>query len=308
VLESNTSFLPFIGVLEIGGSGRSQWAHDSPSMDTLLAICRILPCMTGLRRFSCYLMPMIDTFYQALFTHPSLTHICINSPWTFTTYPATVDRVKSVAGGGWRVSLHPESNLQSFSTNSKHLLSVLTDSGIAPHLRRLVIQTLHTELDISELLSLWTLCPLLQHLSFSILDSMISLPAEALPCLQSFQGSPQHAAIIIPGRPVVDVRIESDLGYGDGYDLLIPAALEALSRSLKSIRSLSLTMFSEQPGPVQGLCEYLPNLEHLSISYRRSSPPTTVSYTVVSINFWLSYLTFGFPGRHQRSRSLKQRY
>jgi hypothetical protein len=257
-----------------GGSG-TQWnmnpIEDPPSVATFRKLFTVLPTMTGLRRLTCVLTPLFESFYYAIFSHPSLSHLSIYSPRVGIFGPFLSPELDGhfIENGKWEVPTPVDSELRSLNTNSALVMRSLILSGAAAHLRRLSVVLSHRD-DRILLADLLKACINAQHVSFSGFDVQTPLPTEAVPRLQSFSGKPQDAALVVSGRPVTELELYPDLiDDEDTYDIeCIPRALHAASGSTARLRNLSILMSTPREDTLHLIQRLFPDLVCLLISYQ----------------------------------------
>ncbi|KAJ7890557.1 hypothetical protein B0H14DRAFT_2689828 [Mycena olivaceomarginata] len=109
---------------------------------------------------------------------------------------------------------------------------------------------------LSELL---TLVPSLRHLKLSDHRAALSLPPDALPSLSYFRGSPNTAAILLPGRPVQHLALvgqDSDVNREN---------LPKMALTSIPLRSLDLSAMQVRPTLLRNISTYLAAIESLKV-------------------------------------------
>ncbi|KAF7356619.1 F-box domain-containing protein [Mycena venus] len=104
-----------------------------------------------------------------------------------------------------------------------------------------------------------TLVPSLRQLKISDHHAALFLPANALPSLSYFRGSPDTAAILLPGRPVHHLALvgqDSDVNREN---------LPKMALTSVPLRSLDLSAMQVRPTLLRNIASYLAALESLKV-------------------------------------------
>ncbi|KAJ6581468.1 hypothetical protein B0H19DRAFT_929191 [Mycena capillaripes] len=104
-----------------------------------------------------------------------------------------------------------------------------------------------------------TQAPSLRHLRLSDHHSALNLPLDALPSLIYFRGSPDTAAILLPGRPVQHLALigqDSDVNREN---------LPKMALTSVPLRSLDMSAMQVRPVLIRNIASYLSALESLKV-------------------------------------------
>jgi hypothetical protein len=104
-----------------------------------------------------------------------------------------------------------------------------------------------------------TLVPLLQRLKLSDHHATLLLGPDALPCLSYFRGSPDTAAILLPGRPVQHLAL-----IGQDCDVN-RENLPKLAHTSVPLRFLDLSAMQVRPMLLRNISSYLSAIESLKV-------------------------------------------
>ncbi|KAJ6607480.1 hypothetical protein B0H10DRAFT_550967 [Mycena sp. CBHHK59/15] len=104
-----------------------------------------------------------------------------------------------------------------------------------------------------------TLAPSLRRLKLSDHHAALILAPDALPCLSYFRGSPDTAAILLPGRPVQSLALvgqDSDVNREN---------LPKMAHTSVPLRSLDLSAMQVRPILLRNISKYLTTIETLKV-------------------------------------------
>ncbi|KAJ7047587.1 hypothetical protein C8F04DRAFT_13783 [Mycena alexandri] len=120
------------------------------------------------------------------------------------------------------------------------------------------------------------------------------LVAASLPRLAEFTGCSSAAAVVVPGRPVESIHINS----GELTEDLVPA----LAKSTAMVTVLSITTSSSPMPLLQTLGQHLPHIMYLRITSTCNlpAPPTTIFYQQVAeaLAFFPNLQSFELSGMY----------
>ncbi|KAJ7890552.1 hypothetical protein B0H14DRAFT_2689807 [Mycena olivaceomarginata] len=162
---------------------------------------------------------------------------------------------------GLDVFLGP-SNLATSPLQPIHAIELIVRGCKFPHLRYLSLGAEWSK-DVqpytSILSELLTLVPSLRHLKLSDHRAALFLPPDALPSLSYFRGSPDTAAILLPGRPVQHLALvgqDSDVNREN---------LPKMALTSIPLRSLDLSAMQVRPTLLRNISTYLAAIESLKV-------------------------------------------
>ncbi|KAJ6592533.1 hypothetical protein B0H19DRAFT_1224465 [Mycena capillaripes] len=140
------------------------------------------------------------------------------------------------------------------------------------------------------------------------INDSITLPAETLPLLSSFQGPSVHAAAYCAGRPLMHLKLYSVSSQAASVQGLLPAFL-AIGQAAPRLRSLELRIACPVEDIIPTLSGALPSLRSLRITVLRydssdltypvfSTIVTGLAALVLPPQLTVLYLAYRYSGPH----------
>ncbi|KZT61680.1 hypothetical protein CALCODRAFT_506024 [Calocera cornea HHB12733] len=106
--------------------------------------------------------------------------------------------------------------------------------------------------------------PHIRHLSLHPKIHLTSIPADALPNLERFEGSYAMAELLVPGRPVTQVTITTESNFSANQGDM-PQTFKAIAKSSKPVKYLELEEIKFEEEWMDDLRILFPQLEHLRV-------------------------------------------